>query len=643
MAHSHHEGLSCSCCNKIWKAFLPHITPPPAPSNCEINEQSAPIIFKATHNVGDIITKGYIQTMANGQNDLVEAMGIHNGKIIAIGEFDDVKKAMPANSDIVYLTHGHTLLPGLIEPHLHILPTSLFNCGISVSPFNGQYLNPHYNRASVLAILKANIPSNPSDWLFGGDVDPSLFVNGEKEFNADVLNDVSKQNPIFLMNASMHLAYINKAAIDLVAKKGVICNDNGVLHEIDEIMPVLSLLPKPSNEAFTKQVNLLFANASKRGVTYIYDAGIDAPASNKDFDQVAFLKHLAHQPDCKIRIGGSLVAPHLKDFNSHIKGKYAPNQGDEKFNLAFIKVVADGSNQGLTGYQYTPYDCDENYTPYQAENADIEKQNNVGLFNYGYPVEFDALISTAHDNGWPVMIHANGDHAMERTLKAFDNAYGNGSSFTYRNRIEHASLLSDTNLSDMARLGVSPSFLIGHAGYWGWVFSQTILGQTRTQQLDRCHSALHQYNMRITLHSDYSVTPLGPLRMMEQAITRKMEGAPKELGPQILNSAECITRFEALKAVTYDAAWQCYAEQWVGSLEVGKCADFVILEQSPLTYVAPHSANSVAGMRDIPVIETWKAGKRVYLNEELYEEKTIVVKKPLSGVEICEKIINVGA
>ena len=155
----------------------------------------------------------------------------------------------------------------------------------------------------------------------------------------------------------------------------------------------------------------------------------------------------------------------------------------------------------------------------------------------------------------------------------------------------------------MAKLGISPSFLIGHVGYWGYTFQQNIFGETRTELLDRCKSALDA-GMRISLHSDHFVSPLGPLRMAEQANYRKMEGAPGEEKP-VLNPDECLNRLQALRAVTLDAAWQCHMDHLVGSLEVGKLADLVVLKQDPLDV-------NVENLRDIPVLETWRGGARVY-------------------------------
>jgi predicted amidohydrolase YtcJ len=173
---------------------------------------------------------------------------------------------------------------------------------------------------------------------------------------------------------------------------------------------------------------------------------------------------------------------------------------------------------------------------------------------------------------------------------------------TLRHRIEHCSLTTQQNLDDMKAMQISPSFLIGHVGYWGYAFKEAIFG-TKSSMLDLCQSAIEK-GMIITLHSDNSVSPLGPLRMMEQSITRRMERDPEW---NVLNPTECLTHEQALIAVTYDAAWQCYAEQWTGSLTTGNFADFVLLAQDPLKM-----KNPFMHMRNIPVLETWVRGAKVY-------------------------------
>ena len=207
------------------------------------------------------------------------------------------------------------------------------------------------------------------------------------------------------------------------------------------------------------------------------------------------------------------------------------------------------------------------------------------------------------------MIHANGDQAVSFTIEAYKNAIEGYTGEPLRHRIEHCSLLNtgtDPNQPfQLQALGISPSFLIGHVGYWGQSFRDVIFGEEKAQMLDVCQSALNA-NLRISLHSDHSITPLGPLRMMEQSITRIMEADPDK---KVLNPGECLTPQQALIAVTNDAAWQCYADQWVGCLNDDYFADFVILDTDPLSMT---QENAFMNMRNITVYQTWVKGVPVY-------------------------------
>jgi predicted amidohydrolase YtcJ len=242
----------------------------------------------------------------------------------------------------------------------------------------------------------------------------------------------------------------------------------------------------------------------------------------------------------------------------------------------------------------------------------------TGLFNFRPPSAFAPHLLQAVEHGWPAMVHANGDKAIDEVLQAYEHALNHPSApprpdcvgKRLRHRIEHASLLTDEHISQMAQLQLSPSFLIGHVGYWGHAFQQTILGDARAKLLDRCLSA-KRAGLRVSLHSDHFVTPLGGLRMMEQAIFRAMEAAPEQAGAKpALNPAERLDRLSALRAVTLDAAWQCHMDHLVGSLEPGKLADLVVLEQDPLD-------PAVSNLRDIAVLQTWRSGAPVHLHAKL--------------------------
>ncbi|KHN56564.1 amidohydrolase [Pectobacterium fontis] len=608
-ACSHSGSISCSCCSPLWKSFLPD-TPVETPEG----ENSLHIetkLFRSAPNKDGSPSKA-ILTLEDGKDVAVEAMGIHAGLIVATGSYQDVKAKMPKSVSEHQLSEKQTLLPGLIEPHVHITSTAMLSgIGNDVSPFEDQKLRKNYNRSWVISHLKEKASPHKSDkWLIGFGADPSLFVDGDKAFDADALDKITTLQPVFVLNASMHLAYINHAAIELVRES---CKDvppDGILKEIVGIQPVLNVMVSsyPKTELAVKLIasmSKLFALASKRGVTYMLDAGVEPKGDKPGFDQVGFLDKWAHLPICPVRIGGALIVTDNEDFENKVVNYYSPGYGDEHFHLPYIKVISDGSNQGLTGYQSTPYCCNQLYEK-------MPSVDNVGAFNFDPSTNINTLVQNVVDKNWPLMIHTNGDEAIRLTLESFKLAHVTSATYEQRrDRLEHASLLTDDHLSEMKQLGLSPSFLIGHVGYWGWAFQQTILGEDRANHLDRCQSAIN-HEMRITLHSDNGVTPLGPLRMMEQAISRVMEGAPQDTPPAVLNVQERISRFAALKAATYDAAWQCHAEQWVGSLVAGKCADFVILADSPLTYDSADKNNPVKGMRDIPVLETWKGGRKVH-------------------------------
>ena len=111
--------------------------------------------------------------------------------------------------------------------------------------------------------------------------------------------------------------------------------------------------------------------------------------------------------------------------------------------------------------------------------------------------------------------------------------------------------------------------------------------------------------LRPTMHSDYNCQPVDPIRCIYNAVTRIMK-----TNGEVLNEKECVTPYEAIKGITIDAAWQCHMEDIVGSIEVGKKADFVILDHDPLTVPKKDLIN-------LKVVQTWMNGRPTYKHEEL--------------------------
>lgn len=242
-----------------------------------------------------------------------------------------------------------------------------------------------------------------------------------------------------------------------------------------------------------------------------------------------------------------------------------PGFGHDMFRVDGIKAWSDGSNQAATGWQREPY-------------LDSDSR---GALNYS-PEELATIVNRAHRDGWQVGVHANGDGAIDVTIDAFERALSADPRPDHRHRIEHCSVLRPEHIERMAQLELSPSFLIGHIRWWGTAFRDRLLGPQRASFYDPCASAL-QAGLRISLHSDWNVTPLEPLRYVQDAVTRIMA----ENG-EVLNVDERIPVEAAPRAITIDAAWQCRADELTGSIEVGKYADVVILAQDPTTVDCRH-------------------------------------------------------
>jgi predicted amidohydrolase YtcJ len=255
-----------------------------------------------------------------------------------------------------------------------------------------------------------------------------------------------------------------------------------------------------------------------------------------------------------------------------------PFAGDEMVRADAWKIVTDGSNQGRSGYFEQPY---------------------LGEASGGHPnftpEQLHQLMADGLDGGWQLMVHANGDAAVEFALEAYEQALAGRPATDLRHRMEHVSFSYRRQLERMAAIGVSPSFLMNHVYYWGRVFRDVILGPERADRLDRVASAL-QAGLRPSLHSDYNVTQMEPLLAAKTAATRVMRD-----GGEVLNPAECVSAEEALRAITVDAAWQIHADDR-GTLAVGNLADWTVLSDNPWESIPD-------AWPDITVLETRVGGR----------------------------------
>ena len=537
-----------------------------APARASARPAAADAIFLA----------GNIQTMSARQ-PRVEAVATKDGRIVALGRRTDVLGLKGPRTRVVDFG-DLTVLPGFVDPHMH----SNF-CGLrpwlDVGPFTTADMEEARRK-----IAAAAGQAKPEAWVQGKMLDPSLMP-GAPLTRAD-LDRIAKDVPVFVLESNGHVAYVNSKAIALAGvtrdtpdpPQGRFGRDasgelSGRLDEPPAFQPFIAAMPKPSAEAFAGFLRADLDDASAKGCTALHDCGIGGLYAEGDIALIdAVMK-----TDPGVRYAGMLVSTHFQKWRSL---GLRPGVRSARFTLNGIKAWSDGSNQGGTGYQREPY---------------LGSQNR-GALNYT-PEEIEQVIREAHDAGWQLGVHANGDAAIDVTLDAFERATGGKGGGRLRHRIEHCSILHDRQIARMKRLGISPSFLIGHVHFWGRAFRDRLLGPARSDRLDPCRSALRG-GLRISLHSDFNVTPIDPLRCVQNAVLRDMRE-----GGGTLNPEERINPQEALRAVTLDAAWQCHLDHVCGSLERGKAADLVVLEKDPTRVPADE-------IQSIRVHSTWLEGTR---------------------------------
>ena len=230
-----------------------------------------------------------------------------------------------------------------------------------------------------------------------------------------------------------------------------------------------------------------------------------------------------------------------------------------------VKLIADGSIQGYTGYLSKPYHVPPGDDPEFRGYPRIPREKLI------------AQVVHFHEAGLQVAVHGNGDASIDDILDDFEEAQRVAPREDARFILIHAQMARPDQLDRMAKLGVIPSFFTLHTYYWGDRHREIFMGPERASRMSPARSALDR-GVRFTIHCDTPVVPMEPLRLVWAAVNRVSTGGA------VVGEAERIGPMQALRAVTIDDAYQHFEETDKGSLEVGKLADLVILSRSPLEH-----------------------------------------------------------
>jgi predicted amidohydrolase YtcJ len=251
----------------------------------------------------------------------------------------------------------------------------------------------------------------------------------------------------------------------------------------------------------------------------------------------------------------------------------------DKLRLGLVKLVADGSIQGFTARLRWPgyFDGSKNGLWYMA------------------PDGLAAVVKRFHEAGLQVHIHTNGDEATEAALDAFEKVLAGAPRRDHRHTLQHCQMASAAQFRRMAALGLCANLFSNHIYYWGDAHYAKTMGPDRAERMDACATA-KQMEVPFAIHSDAPITPLGPLFTAWCAVNRKT------MSGRVLGAGQRISVVDALRAITLGAAYTLKMDAEIGSIEVGRFADFAVLQDDP-TEVAPEA------LKDIRVWGTVLSGR----------------------------------
>ncbi|WP_395684560.1 amidohydrolase [Aestuariivirga sp.] len=533
-------------------------------------------------NAADTIFKGGTILPVVGQ-PAAEALAVSGGKIVRLGAEADVMALASINTTIVDLA-GRTMLPGLIDPHHHTIFASLFfELLIDVG------YEKYRTRALLTDFLRQLAARTPAgQWILVSNFD-NLLQGGD--LSRDELDSITTTHPLFVWYTNGHDACVNSLALKManVAEDigtlpggGHFGRDangrlNGLVYEESAMLKVVTPgLPKITPQLAYKAVNTYLQSVAAAGNTLVHEPGTLRSEWIESFTKLSL-----HAP---VRTSASLMYEDMKGFDAYKSlglGPRAAQLPDSLFTLYGVKIVGDGSNQTRTGAQTQPY----------------LGSSDAGTPNFSTS-DLTAMVATVKAAGMPVLIHCNGDRTIDISLDAIEAAYGTSLEFGI-NRIEHATMARPDQIKRMKSLNVEPSFLMNHVGLYGSAYRDLLFGPERAAFMDPAGACVKE-DIRFTLHTDSPCSPIGPLRLVGTAVTRRCEFDNTVIGPD-----QAVSVQRALEAITIDAARQIGMADRVGSLEAGKEADMTILEDNPFTV----SPDKIAAIK---VSETWVKGEKKF-------------------------------
>lgn len=517
----------------------------------------------------------------NTKGDLVQFTALafdDAGRIIAVGASADVAARAPQAKRIDM--GGRTLLPGLIDAHGHV-----FGLGQQLTQLD------LFNSTSLAGALKSigeYAVANPAHpWLRGRGWNQENWKLGRFPTAAE-LDAVVSDRPVWLERVDGHAGWANSRALALAGitkatpdpAGGKIVRDangeaTGVL--VDTAQELLTKVLPPQTEAESRtMLDRALGELARVGLTSVHDAGVDVT-------QDRLYRAYADAGKLTTRVYG-MIGGAGADFDVLAKNGPLNDYGNGMYALRAVKLYSDGALGSRGAALIKPY-------------SDDAHSHGLLFFKSG---QMDTMMTKAMRRGYQVNVHAIGDAGNKQILDIYQKEVSATKSSAQRHRIEHAQVVQPGDIPRFKSIGIIPSMQPTHATS-DKNMAETRVGPERIKGAYAWRTFLHQ-GSRIACGSDFPVEAPNPFFGLHAAVTRQdAQGQP--VAGWYPNQAMSLK--EAFRCFTLDAAYAGHREDSLGSLETGKQADFIIIDQD-LFKMPTYDIHKTG------VLETWVAGKQVF-------------------------------
>jgi predicted amidohydrolase YtcJ len=521
-------------------------------------------------NADLLLINGNILTV-DAKDFVAQALAVQNGKIVAVGSNDQVRKHAAKGARIIDL-HGRTATPGMIDSHCHFdQTTSIYDLDLSNIK----------SVAEAVELVRQKVAHTPPNvWIQGAGWDESKLTELRYIYASD-LDKVSLVNPVWLAHTTGHYGVANSQALRLAKvtagtknpPAGIIDRDSqgrptGVLKEDPAMNLVVNLIPPHSHDQQRNGLQKMMADFNKEGMTAAKDPGI-LP------ERWDIYRELLKENKSTVRIFalflGGTTMDSARATLSRLQQQPKPPQsfGDGMLLSGGVKIFMDGSGGGRTAWVYKPWH---------------KKSTEIDTGNTGYPAldpaTYRQMVKLFHDAGFHVSTHAVGDRAIDWVVDTYATVLKDKPTNGLRHGVIHCNIPTDHAIATMAAL--QKKFDAGYpetqAPFLWWI-GDTYAGTFGAQRDSRLmpYKTYVEKGIVWAGGSDYPVTPF-PARygLWSSVVRRTLNGV---YGSQPFGTAESVDIHVALKSYTIWAAHQLFLEDRIGSLEPGKDADIAVWDR----------------------------------------------------------------